>query len=159
MFKSDPAVLRLCVKLHENLVEAMSQSVGVNDFTTQVFFQPVPKFFGDIGKEKGGNMLGLDSLNSNAILFVVGAGLTTEEPALAIAHERLGRMAAQIKQYAASIGADLPFLYLNYADESQNALGSYPKENVQHMLDMAAKYDPDAVFQKRIPGGFKISRV
>ncbi|KAK8047712.1 hypothetical protein PG996_015776 [Apiospora saccharicola] len=40
--------------------------------------------------------------------------------------------------------------------QSQDVLGSYGPENVDKMRQVAAKYDPDRVFQKLCPGGWKI---
>ena len=36
---------------------------------------------------------------------------------------------------------------------------SYGEENFEFIRQAAAKYDPTAVFQERVPGGWKISRV
>lgn len=64
-----------------------------------------------------------------------------------------------LSAYAASIGADNPFLYLDYADITQKPLESYGTENVAKIRAAAAKYDPECVFQYMMPGGFKISKV
>jgi hypothetical protein len=65
----------------------------------------------------------------------------------------------RIREYARSIGADNPYLYLDYADVTQDPLASYGPENVEKMKAAAEKYDPFGVFQKLVPGGFKISKV
>jgi hypothetical protein len=65
----------------------------------------------------------------------------------------------QIGKYAKSIGADNPYLYLDYADVTQDPLASYGAENVEKMKAAAKKYDPSGVFQRLVPGGFKISKV
>lgn len=52
-----------------------------------------------------------------------------------------------------------PFLYINYASPSQNPLCGYGAESVKFLKAAAAKYDPHGVFQKLMPGGFKISKV
>jgi hypothetical protein len=65
----------------------------------------------------------------------------------------------QIRDYAKSIGADNPYLYLDYADTTQDPLAGYGAENVKKMKGAAKKYDPFGVFQHLVPGGFKISRV
>ena len=65
----------------------------------------------------------------------------------------------QLHKYAASIGAEHEYIYLDYADETQDPLGSYGPENVAKMRAAAAKYDPTGVFQTMVPGGFKISKV
>lgn len=64
----------------------------------------------------------------------------------------------RIREYAVSIGADNPYLYLDYADKTQDPLAGYGAENVKKMKAAATKYDPHEVFQTLVPGGFKISK-
>lgn len=66
------------------------------------------------------------------------------------AHERLNA-------FAKSIGADNEYIYLNYADGTQNPLRGYGAENVEFMRRVAREYDPTGVFQYQAPGGFKVS--
>jgi hypothetical protein len=49
-----------------------------------------------------------------------------------------------------------PFLYLNYADNSQDPFTSYGKANKARLQAVSRKYDPTGVFQKAMPGGFKL---
>jgi hypothetical protein len=65
----------------------------------------------------------------------------------------------RIREYAESIGSDIPFQYLNYADVMQDPLASYGSANVEKMRAAAEKYDPDGVFQCLVSGGFKVSKV
>ena len=48
------------------------------------------------------------------------------------------------------------FQYLNYADPSQDPLGSYGDENVARLREVSRKYDPAGFFQAQVPGGFKL---
>ncbi len=50
------------------------------------------------------------------------------------------------------------FQYLNYADPSQDPIGSYGEESVERLRRASAKYDRRRVFQTRVPGGFKLRR-
>lgn len=49
-----------------------------------------------------------------------------------------------------------PYIYLNYALKNQNPIAGYGQGNVANMKAMSKKYDPDQVFQKLVPGGFKL---
>lgn len=51
------------------------------------------------------------------------------------------------------------FRYLNYSDVSQDPLSTYGEDNIKQMRKVAAKYDPIGIFQRLVPGGFKISKV
>lgn len=48
------------------------------------------------------------------------------------------------------------FQYLNYADTSQHPIASYGPENVARLKAASRKYDHNGVFQKLVPGGFKL---
>ncbi|KAG8527849.1 uncharacterized protein KY384_006765 [Bacidia gigantensis] len=51
-----------------------------------------------------------------------------------------------------------PFVYSNYALPSQDAVASYGTENQAFLRAVAREYDPQEVFQKLVPGGFKLYR-
>lgn len=53
-------------------------------------------------------------------------------------------------------GLHLPFQYLNYADKSQDPFGGYGEEMRTRLRAVSRKYDPAGMFQKRVPGGFKL---
>jgi len=50
------------------------------------------------------------------------------------------------------------FQYLNYAHPDQHPLESYGADNLQHLEEASRKFDPEGVFQKLVPGGFKLGR-
>ncbi|KAI1374870.1 hypothetical protein F4677DRAFT_447137 [Hypoxylon crocopeplum] len=45
---------------------------------------------------------------------------------------------------------------LNYAYEFQDPIGSYGTENKTLLQGVSKKYDPEGIFQKGCPGGFKL---
>lgn len=106
----------------------------------------------------GGNVLGMEGLGKNAILFQMQHMVRTADEE-AVARERIGAMTDALKAYDQEQEIDVDWVYLGYADGTQDPLGSYGSDNVQFLRDVAAKYDPAQVFQTRVPGGFKISNV
>ena len=48
------------------------------------------------------------------------------------------------------------FRYLNYAHPGQNPLRSYGADNFAELVEASRQYDPKGVFQKLVPGGFKL---
>lgn len=61
-----------------------------------------------------------------------------------------------INKAAREMGLLHEFVYLNYANQDQNPILSYGPENVAIMKAAARKYDPRGVFQRQVPGGFKL---
>ena len=49
-----------------------------------------------------------------------------------------------------------PFIYLNYADKSQDPIDSYGQDIKQRLIATSKKYDPQGIFQVKVPGGFKL---
>ncbi|KAL7620591.1 hypothetical protein AAE478_009586 [Parahypoxylon ruwenzoriense] len=158
-FRNNPEILRRCVELHEDFVQGLKRSINPDNFASMLFFQPIPFYMGTMGKERGGNMLGLDAVRNNAIMWTAGVAVDSDEGALAIAQAELNVMTARVKELSRSTDGDMDFIFLNYAEASQDPLGSYGLPNIQHMRNVASTYDPTGIFQRRVPGGFKISRV
>jgi len=63
----------------------------------------------------------------------------------------------EITAKAKATGKWNPYIYLNYAGEFQDPLGGYGKANVAKLAALSKKYDPAQVFQKLVPGGWKIA--
>ncbi|KAI0204448.1 FAD-binding domain-containing protein [Astrocystis sublimbata] len=158
-FNNDKRIAQRCVELHSEFVNSLKTLMAPEDFFTQMFLQPLPAYRWAFGKQHGGNVLGLDDLNNNALLYTAGVGLIADGAPGDEAHALLQEMLAKVADFAKSVQGEMEFIYLNYADADQNPLGTYGVSNIALMKDVAAKYDPTGVFQTRIPGGFKISHV
>lgn len=103
----------------------------------------------------GTNSLGLEPGRKDEVLAVITSAYTSKEDdevvqkgmeAISAAHE------ASLKKR----GLYIPFQYLNYADIYQDPIGSYGKEMRETLQGVSKKYDPNGVFQKQVPGGFKV---
>lgn len=158
---NDPQVLRYCFEQQASLAADLNDTLGTQNFSTMLEVQPLPAYFADISVQKGGNMLGLERVKRNRMLFVVGITLTgnNSEAQYPVATQKAFAMVERIEAFAKSVGSSEEFVYLNYAKAAQDPLGSYGAANVEHMKQVAHKYDPDGFFQQRVPGGFKIDRV
>lgn len=142
------------MELFEEYIAAMEQYMPADAFMARMIWQALPTWFA-----RDDNVLGLgSSLTENGVLWMTHVLVETAEQE-AIAHKFLSASFAALQDYAESLDAGLDWIYLNYAHPSQDPLKSYGEDKVQFIREVAAKYDPTGVFQNRIPGGFKISRV
>ncbi|RMJ01568.1 hypothetical protein CDV36_015690 [Fusarium kuroshium] len=156
-FKANPTVLRRVVERWNVFVTQMQEAMPADDFQAQMNFQHIPKFYGRT--IRGGNVLGLDSaLTDNSVLWVNIVNVQTAEQE-SVARLLTNTLRAELEEFAISQDSSVRFRYLNYAEPSQDPLGGYGVDNVQYIRDVVAKYDPKGLFQTRVPGGFKISRV
>ncbi|RAK97903.1 FAD-binding oxidoreductase [Aspergillus ibericus CBS 121593] len=157
-YRNDATVVRKAIDLHNNYIEKAKADVKSDYWAIDTMVQPWPKLFSQRSVEKGGNVLGLERFDENLIQLLFDFSWDNQDDDALF--YRLGEsILEELDDFAKSIGADNEYVYLNYADKSQNPLKSYGKENVEFISRVAKQYDPDGVFQVQIPGGFKISEV
>ncbi|KAI0467577.1 FAD-binding domain-containing protein [Xylaria cf. heliscus] len=158
-FNNDKRIAQRCVELHTEFVKSLNGLMAPEAYFTQMFLQPLPSYRWPIGRQRGGNVLGLDHLQNNALLYTAGVGIMVDDAPTDKVHALLKDMAAKVVEFAKSVQGEMDFIYLNYADADQDPLGTYGASNIKLMKDVAAKYDPTGVFQTRIPGGYKVSKL
>lgn len=158
-FGADTDLLKTIKGLYEDFLADLWTLLPADAFETQIVFQPIPSYVAQAGGREGGNVLGLDSsLTKNAVLFLLTLKTNTAADE-AVIRACGGVFFANVDEAVRASGNSLPFVYLNYANPSQDPLGSYGVENIAFIRNISAMYDPQGVFQRRVPGGFKISRV
>ncbi|KAL8820863.1 MAG: hypothetical protein Q9191_007428, partial [Dirinaria sp. TL-2023a] len=122
----------------------------------QTQYQPIPRIFTNHSLERGGNVLGLDRLKDNSI--ILNFLMIWSDPAKdEIIRKVLDTILTNVTNYTQKVGAYRPWQYTNYAYEDQDPIGSYGPDNVQYLKDISQKYDPGQVFQKLVPGGWKLT--
>ncbi|KAK6072752.1 FAD binding domain-containing protein [Seiridium cupressi] len=158
-FRNDTRIVVKASELHDQLVEELKETVPDGNFIKQCLFQPLPTLFAENSSSAGGNIMGVEQHSHDGLIFLATAILSTVDHE-ALACPKVKLWVETVKKYAATIdGGNLEWTYLNYADKSQDPLRSYGEENVRMMKTASANYDPQRVFQKLCPGGFKISSV
>lgn len=71
-------------------------------------------------------------------------------------NEELHSMFGEIESLASARGLLRRFRYLNYSNKKQNPIASYGPETVAELQATSKKYDPNGLFQRQAPGGFKL---
>jgi len=155
-FKNEKAVFHEILTRRTQFVEDFKTQSPDGDFYVHGIFQAIPTLFAEHAVAKGGNMLGLDRVEDNAVLFQIQM-MVKGEYQEAEARSRLVDFFDGLKEHTVEVGADVDWVYLNYADYTQDPFAGYPADNVAFMKEVAKKYDPRRVFQERMPGGFKVT--
>jgi hypothetical protein len=121
-------------------------------------FQPIPTLFAERSVERGGNVLSLDKVKENALLWpITGSTLTSDQDA--IMRKKLTAFSATLEKFGKARHSSIDWQYLNYVDQTQNPPASYGKHNVDFIRKVATKYNPSDMFQKKVVSGWKISKV
>jgi hypothetical protein len=126
----------------------LSKLTNVEGIFVEFLFQPHPV-------TNGTNMFGLTPGKTDEVMVDMTAAYTNQaDDALVqpVITDIVNQQRALLKQE----GYLMDFIYLNYADISQPVLQSWGAANVAKLRAVSKKYDPKGVFQKQVPGGFKI---
>ncbi|KAF2827528.1 FAD binding domain-containing protein [Ophiobolus disseminans] len=153
--------LRVMKQAHEIFKDVLShlKTKATGDWGIYTIYQPIPPAYWKDSEARGGNVLGFERFNNQALCLYLPyiSWQGAEQDALFQASG--AELIKRIRKYAESIGADNPFLYLNYADKTQDPLATYGAANVERIRAVAKKYDPHEFLQNLVPGGFKIANV
>ncbi|KAI1452799.1 FAD-binding domain-containing protein [Annulohypoxylon moriforme] len=104
----------------------------------------------------GGNALGIGGSDKPLFLINYCASWKYESDDASIL-TALSNIVSRNRELAQARGLDHPYLYMNYASQFQDPLGSYGAENKARLMEVSKKYDPYGVFQSLNPGYFKFS--
>lgn len=141
----DPTVYMELFKIWEN---SLSKVANVEDIFVEFLTQPHPV-------TNGTNMFGLTPGKTDDVMVDMTAAYAKKaDDALvqSVITDIVDKQRALLKQH----GHLMDFIYLNYADISQKVLQSWGADNVAKLKAVSKKYDPQGVFQKQVPGGYKI---
>lgn len=145
--------------MQENFFDLANQTVqGIQDTEKLLFslsFQPLPQTVIGYGDANGENSLGLGREDGDLVnvLLSIQWGKASDDDAI---NKTARDLFATAEAASKAIGTYNPYLYLNYAADFQNPIAGYGVANVDNLKKVGKKYDPRQLFQKHIPGGFKL---
>ncbi|KAK8084449.1 hypothetical protein PG997_005720 [Apiospora hydei] len=117
--------------------------------------QPYPVSQLQKSSANGCNVLGLDPTNGPVVNVLLLSYWTDKKDDVGVI-SFMQKALKRIERNADERGQLVPFIYWKYAFSDQEALRSYGEENVRKLQAASRKYDPDGLFQKSCPGGFKL---
>ena len=128
---------------------------GVLGLRYSLSLQPVPSIITGFAAKSGGNPLGLDPSDGNNILVLITISwlLPGDDDNVTAQAKSLFQ---QGNALASKMGLLNDWVYLNYAAEWQDPIGGYGAANKAKLQATSKKYDPTQIFQKQVPGGFKL---
>ncbi|KAL4882296.1 hypothetical protein BJY04DRAFT_207140 [Aspergillus karnatakaensis] len=168
-FRNEARVLEKLAELHEEAVKSVKAGKVVSEEWDVIsFLQPFPAVLEKVSREArarggggnmdGGNVLGLERMGGEDHLLYLLFLDWLDEADDDLFHDLGYDLIDKLKAYTQEIGADSDYVYMNYAGRDQNPLKGYGDDNLQFIAAMARKYDPIEVFQRQVPGGFKVSK-
>jgi hypothetical protein len=137
--------------------QSIAHVSSIHGLNWALVIQPLPAAFLQSGQQHGGDSLGLSPTDGNHVLVLLSYTWKNRDDYAKVT-AAAQQLVADIDAASTEAGLFNPFKYLNYAAGWQDPLAGYGTANVQRLKRVAEKYDPNAVFQKQCPGGFKFSK-
>lgn len=128
---------------------------SLDGLSYSLIFQPIPPAMTEKSAPLGGNSLGLDPADGPLMLVLLVSVWNSPNDDIRIIRTQQDLL-DQVNKAAAVQGLGSRFRYLNYAYAGVNPISGYGPQNQARLQATSRKYDPDAFFQKAVPGGFKL---
>lgn len=150
--RADAATLNAASEAYLDAIEPLKVCEGI---TCSLTLQPYSASLLRTSEALGGNVLGLRA-EDGPLVSILALTWWKDKAADEKIVGTFRKVIETIDRDAASRGTAVPFKYMNYAWGFQDPIGSYGEENKAFLQEVSKKYDPDGVFQKGVPGGFKL---
>ncbi|ROV94342.1 hypothetical protein VMCG_08650 [Cytospora schulzeri] len=150
--KADVATLQAATDIYTGGLDPVKSVEGL---TASFTLQPYPVSLIEQSEAAGGNSLGLKSSDGplvSLLLLSYWKNKSDDDAVVSFMKDSVEKM----ERDAASRGQLVPFVYMNYAWTHQDPISSYGAENKKKLQQASKKYDPEGLFQKACPGGFKL---
>jgi hypothetical protein len=140
---------------YETYVKALEPLRAIEGLTTSLTLQAYPQSLLDKSALAGGNYLGIGP-NDGPLMSILILTFWQNREDYNTIHSAFKDVIDAIDEDAAKKGTAVPYKYMNYAASFQDPIGSYGKDNKAKLQAASKKYDPKGLFQKGVPGGWKL---
>jgi hypothetical protein len=144
-FAHTPSIYQKISQIFDASIPSVTNVLGINWF---LILQSTPVI------KNGANNLGLNSGDQRLViaLLTVFYPRSSDDAVITAASRAL---IAAITAATKAAGVHRPYMYLNYAEGSQEVIDGYGSSAKSKLQAACRKYDPERIFQRQVPGGFK----
>lgn len=146
-FTSNLDVLKQIFDLWSNTLPSIKDAAGI---VPSLVFQRIPSTV-----PGSDNSLGLGPSAGSLVLCLLSIAWSDAADD-ALINKVTSSLLAEIEKVTIAAGVYNKFKYLNYAAKDQAPLDSYGAANKKALQAVSKKYDPAGLFQRGVPGGFKL---
>ncbi|CAJ2510340.1 Uu.00g050430.m01.CDS01 [Anthostomella pinea] len=151
-FKPDAGLYKTVAETLTSAPE-LSEIQNLTAGSIAIGWQPISTSAIEAGNARGGNALGLDCANQTWLVIDVGWWDEGDDDT---ANGATLSMIDKIEAASQGTGNYVDYIFMNDASVEQPVIEHYGPENLAKLRDVQRVHDPDLVFQKLVPGGFKI---
>ena len=150
-FECNLHMLHQSVRLWQEAIESVRNVKGIV-FT--LIFNPLTVATIRRSIEFGGNSLGLTPDKPLIICAIAATWEQVQDDSQVIKTTKT--LFTNIDDEAKRQGVHNSYVYMNYAWEGQKVIDGYGELSKAELKRVSARFDPNGLFQKAVPGGFKL---
>jgi len=142
-------------KIHEIWLETVEPVKSAEGLQLSLGYFPLTKDLLENSKLSGGNAMNIDP-DDGPLMIVFLYNTWASEADDERIHTFITNSLKQFRQAASEKGLLHRYIFTNYAYQTEDVLAGYGEESLERMKEVSKKYDPEGIFQKAVPGGFKL---
>jgi hypothetical protein len=143
--------------VHEAWAEVLEALKDADGFIFSLGFFPLPKALLVNSQKAGGNAKDIDPEDGPLLIVMVNPTWNSAADDERI-HQGVERLLAKSRGMAAERGLLHRYIFTNYAYYKENVFEGYGEKSLAKLRKTSESYDPKSIFQKSVPGGFKLHR-
>ncbi|GKT47437.1 bifunctional solanapyrone synthase [Colletotrichum spaethianum] len=137
--------------------KAFTSLIELDGFMVSMAYQPVPS----VMSERNGAVDSLGPIQTQGNLIYIHMSVAVDESERDsdnIIEKVVQSLVADAEAKAKKMGLYRSYLQATYAESWQNPIERRSKGTLKELLATSKKYDPRQVFQRQVPGGFKLPK-
>lgn len=103
----------------------------------------------------GGNAMDIDPADGPLLIILLNPTWNSSDDDDRV-HRVTEGLLATFKSLASAKNLLHRYIFTNYAYQKEDLFKSYGEESLMRLKEVSKKFDPDGIFQKAVPGGFKL---
>ncbi|KAI1112817.1 FAD-binding domain-containing protein [Nemania sp. NC0429] len=145
--KADAATLQAAANIYTAAIDPVKSTEGLICSLTS---QPYAESLLRASAAKGADVLGLGDTNSGSLVNLLLLTYWSDAKDDSVILGAMKSALQDIEQDAASRGTKVDYVYMNYASEDQDVIGSYGSENKKFLQRVSKEYDPEGSLSRWI---------
>lgn len=141
---------------HQKWEELLDKVKDAEGFIFSFGFHPLTKTLLESSERAGGNAMNIPPSDGPLFIVLINPVWKQAEDDERIFAE-VGKFVAELRLLASEKGLLHRYIFTNYGYSKDDVVAGYGEESVSRLRETSKKYDPEGVFQRSVPGGFKLS--
>ncbi|RYP42180.1 hypothetical protein DL768_010379 [Monosporascus sp. mg162] len=147
--------ISLMETFHQKWQETLDVIKDAAGFIFTFGFHPLTKALLENSEKAGGNAKAIPPSDGPLFVLLINPIWKLPEDDNRI-FTAVDNLVAEFRALASEKGLLHRYIFPNYAYQNDDIIAGYGEESVSKLRETSKKYDPEGIFQKGVPGGFKL---